>query len=294
MFGLETVVVGGWCVEATRGLRVSSPTVLATIYKKKRRETSGERERTSGRGVLGVPQECWARNSAETRGDTCRLEAKYIEIAESTRAFRAPGLCLSSSLRPLLSRESSRLFLPFSRNLDEVARFSSCATLVNVTAAATLGEPQCPPQKSSLPRAHNGPRSSRGDRFLDSRQWGPVHPNFSLSLLSLSFSFFLLFLRPSLAFLPFFVVSAYEQNSGRGPTDEQFCLRSRRGKRNWRYSRCSRSTRRDPVRWYRRGCFDRLDDHSRTAPEVNTSVSRPCRDQSRSNRPLCTLKSDQR
>lgn len=114
------------------------------------------------------------------------MEAKYIEIAESTRAFRAPGLCLSSSLRPLLSRESSRLFLPFSRNLDEVARFSSCATLVNVTAAATLGEPQCPPQKSSLPRAHNGPRSSRGDRFLDSRQWGPVHPNFSLSLLSLS------------------------------------------------------------------------------------------------------------
>lgn len=227
------------------------------------------------------------------------MEAKYIEIAESTRTF---PLRFSLSLLSPLSLSSFAPF--FSKSRAEMARFSSCATLVNVTAAATLGEPRPSPQKSSLPRAHNGPRFAPWGPFFPLAAAGTSPPEFlSPSLFLSALLFFLrLFLRSFLAsfvaillcFPPTSEIPAESQPNG------SFVLSNvvapfveRNGIADTRALRC-RSTRRNPptVRWYRSVVAASTDWTNRFASKYDRGRGTV----SRSNRPRCAtnLKSDQR
>lgn len=95
-------------------------------YIRRKEETGGGEGEGRGWKTGPVPQECRARNSEETRGDTCRLEAKYIGIAESTRMrfghTRAPLLSFrfpsSPSFKSLAPRSSSVFQLRDSRQRD--------------------------------------------------------------------------------------------------------------------------------------------------------------------------------
>ena len=175
-----------------------------------------------------------------------------------------------------------------------------------MTAAATLGEPRPSPQKSSLPRAHNGPRFAPWGLFFRLAATGTSPPEF-LSPSHRSLLFFLLFLRSFLAsFVPFFsgfrLRAKFRPRANR--TAALFLGRRRvvRGEWNCRYSRLvfSRSTRRNPslsfdgiVRSWLPRQIGRTASQESNASRVNTTVAEAV---SRSNRSLCAtnLKSDQR
>lgn len=135
----------------TRGLRVCLRAIVAMICrkktKKKSRETRYGTEREGGSERWLCRKNVEPRNSGKTRGDTCRLEAKYIEIPKSTRMF-------SVSSRSLSRDDPRRHSSPSSSAAKCPPRFSSCATFVNVTAAAHPRRPSAFPAKKLDSLAH--------------------------------------------------------------------------------------------------------------------------------------------
>lgn len=88
-----------------------------------------------------------ARNSDETRGDTCRLEAKYIEIPESTRMFHGLSCARASSSRCSSSSSSS---------VDDEKCLSSVFQLRDFRQRDGGGPPSAPagiPRKKARPLA---------------------------------------------------------------------------------------------------------------------------------------------